>query len=142
VLHRHAGAPDPDRGRGADDDRLRWWVDGIRQQVGLGRARAVRAERCGTPVGAGVLVWEPRIEVDRGHLGLAVVTDLVVHPAHRGLGVARTVVAALVQKHLADFPAAHVAAIAERPHGAGRVPTIGSGWRRHAGLLTVGRPDG
>ena len=35
VLHRHAAGPGEDRARGADDDRLRWWVDGRGRRAAL-----------------------------------------------------------------------------------------------------------
>jgi GNAT superfamily N-acetyltransferase len=114
VLHRHA-ARDADeaarRSRGDDDERLQWWVEGQRQLVALGRARLVRAERFGTPVGCATLAWEPRIEVGPDHAGLAVLHDLIVHPAHRQIGVAATMLAHLVDVHLRDFPRARVAAV-------------------------------
>jgi len=143
VLHRHAGpaedpaaTPGPERGRGADDERLRWWVDGLADLAATGRARVLVARRHGTPVGSGVLVWDPRIDVGPAHAGLAVLTDVVVHPAHRRVGVGRTVAAALVGAHLPDFPRARVAAVlpgpiadAPRRHG----------WRTTARLLVVER---
>ena len=32
VLHRHAAGPGEDRARGAADERIRWWVDGVRDR--------------------------------------------------------------------------------------------------------------
>lgn len=141
VLHRHAARPGEDRARGADDERLRWWVEGLQRLVAAGRARVLRAERFGTPVGVGVLHWAPSVDVGPDHAGLAVVADVVVHPAHRRLGVARTVADALVAQHLRDFPRALVAAVGEGPTppdtGAAEDPAPPDGWRRHARLLAL-----
>jgi GNAT superfamily N-acetyltransferase len=133
VLQRHAGPSGEDRARGAADERLRWWTDQLRQLQDEGRARVLRAERFGTPVAFGVLHWAPGLEVGPDHAGLAVVAGVTVHPAHRNLSVARTLVGGLVTRHLADFPRARVTAVVE---GAGRAgpPT---GWERHARLLAV-----
>lgn len=140
VLHRHAPAPGEDRSRGRQDDRLRWWVQGLRELVGSGRARVLRAVRFGTPVGVGVLHWAPGVDVGDDHAGLAVVADVVVHPAHRGIGVARSITEGLVQRHLTDFPRACVTAVAEHlpPAPAQDPPT---GWRQHARLLALTRAE-
>lgn len=138
VLHRHAAADADDaatRARGGADDRLRWWVDGLRQLVGEGRARVVRATRFGSPVGVGALHWAPGLPVDDGHAGLAVVADVVVHPAHRGLGVGRTLVDELVARHLTDFPRARVMAVADPA-----APAPPRGWEVHARLVALTRP--
>lgn len=161
VLHRHAVAPGEDRSRGRHDDRLGWWVAGLRQLVGTGRARVLRAVRFGTPVGVGLLHWAPGVAVGDDHAGLAVVADVVVHPAHRGIGVGRAITEALVVAHLADFPRARVTAVAEHvpgqavhadrgdhgDHGDHGVPGSPapdppSGWRRHARLLALTRGEG
>lgn len=143
VLHRHAGPaedpaarPGPERGRGADDELLAWWVDGLADLAATGRARVLVARRHGTPVGAGALVWDPRVDVGPRHAGLAVLTDVVVHPAHRRLGVGRTVAAGLVRAHLPQFPRARVATVAPGPvaDAARR-----HGWRTTARLLVVER---
>jgi GNAT superfamily N-acetyltransferase len=137
VLHRHAGRDADEaarRSRGDDDDRLRWWVDGQRQLVALGRARLVRAERFGTPVGCATLAWEPRIDVGPDHAGLAVLHDLIVHPAHRQIGVATTMLTQLVNLHLRDFPRARVAAVIDAELVAGAEAL---GMRAVAALLDV-----
>ena len=150
VLHRHAAAPGEDRARGRQDERLRWWVAGLRELVETGRARVLRAVRFGTPVGVGVLHWVPGAVVGEDHAGLAVVADVVVHPAHRGIGVARSLTEALVEQHLADFPRARVTAVAEhapqppRGRSAGDAPdpdptAVPTGWQLHARLLALTR---
>lgn len=142
VLHRHAAPPGEDRARGAEDDRLQWWVDGLRELVAQGRARVLRAERFGTPVGVGVLHWAPGVDVGADHAGVAVVAGVTVHPAHRGLGVARALTGTLVEQHLGEFPRARVAAVAERHGGPGTAtpPAVPSGWQPHARLLALTRP--
>lgn len=138
VLQRHAVAPGEDRSRGRHDGRVRWWVDGLRQLVGTGRARVLRAVRFGTPVGAGVLHWAPGTRVDDDHAGLAVVADVVVHPAHRGLGVAAALRDELVRRHLSDFPRACVATLVECEPGGGPAAPA-PGWTAHATLLALTR---
>ena len=145
VLHRHAAAPREDRARGAADERLRWWVEGLRRLVAQGRARVLRVERFGTPVAAGVLHWSPGTPVDDGHAGLAVLADVVVHPAHRGLGIGRVLAEGLMARHLADFPRAAVHGVWEHP-GPTAPPRTPTGWRTTAELLVLTRegdgPDG
>lgn len=140
VLHRHASLPGEDRARGRQDERLRWWVAGLRELVTTGRARVLRAVRFGTPVGVGVLHWVPGAVVGDDHAGLAVVADVVVHPAHRGIGVARTITEALVAQHLADFPRASVAAVAEHAPDPG-AQTPPAGWQVHGRLLALTRGE-
>lgn len=116
VLRRHAAPVDlpgeaAARARGGRDGLLEWQVDGRRELVATGRARVAVGMRFGTPVTAGTLVWAPAVDVGADAAGLAVLTDLVVHPAHRGIGVAASVPAALVRAHLADFPRALVATV-------------------------------
>ncbi len=145
VLHRHAAPAGEDRARGAADDRLRWWVDGLRRLVGEGRARVLRAERFGTPVAAGVLYWAPGAAVPDGQAGLAVVADVVVHPAHRRLGIARAITDRLVTDHLGDFPRACVTGLWEHA-GAAPPPATPSGWETAEELAVLTRvgdgPDG
>lgn len=138
VLHRHAAGPGEDRARGADDDRLRWWVDGLRTLVGQGRARVLRATRFGTPVAAGALHWSPGAPVGDDHAGLAVLADVVVHPAHRGLGIGRALTEALVTTHRNDFPRAAVLGVWERP-GTAAVHRPPSGWTTHTELAVLTR---
>lgn len=138
VLHRHAGPPGEDRARGAADDRLRWWIDGLRDLVGQGRARVLRAVRFGTPVAAGVLHWAPGAAVGEEHAGLAVVADVVVHPAHRGLGIGRAVARQLVATHLDDFPRAAVTGVWQHP-GTAPPPLAPGGWERLVDLAVLTR---
>lgn len=143
VLRRHArpmteaddgGESRTSRARGGDDDLLRWWVDGRRRLVAEGRARVVVATRFGTPVAAVTLVWAPAVAVGDDGAGLAVLCDLVVHPAHRGLGIGRTTAADVVERHLRDFPRAVVAAVVPTSAAGGLRAT---GWREHARLVEL-----
>lgn len=138
VLRRHAAADDEieaaARARGGRDELLRWWVDGRRRLVSEGRARVLVATRFGTPVGAGVLAWAPGVDVGADAAGLAVVTDVVVHPAHRLLGIATTLVAELVARHVADFPRARVSTVAPAAV-TGRLAA--HGWRVHERLVEL-----
>lgn len=142
VLQRHAAADDDSveaaaRARGGRDELLRWRVDGRRRQRDQGRARVLLARRFGTPVAAATLVWDPGAEVADGGAGLAALTDLVVHPAHRGLQIATALVQRLVEVHLADFPAAQVATVV--PHDL--TDTLRRhGWHRHDRLVAVSEP--
>lgn len=117
--------------RGEDDDVLAARVADRRELLATGRARVVVARRFGTPVAAGVLVWDPRTDVGPQHAGLAVLTDLVTHPAHRGLGLAQDVAVALAAAHLRDFPRAMVGAVVP-----GGPPPVG-GWTTLGRLLVV-----
>lgn len=141
VLQRHAVTDEDEAGaraRGGRDDELRWWVAGRRRQRDQGRARVLVAMRFGVPVATGTLVWVPGAPVDAGHAGLAVVTDVVVHPAHRGLGIGTSVVTGLVATHRADFPRALVAAVVP---GGGRAVLERAGWRARATVVDVREPD-
>lgn len=142
VLRRHAAGGDGDaaaRGRGGRDELLRWWVEGRRRLVGTGRARVALAERFGTPVATATLVWDPAAAVGVDAAGLAVLTDLVVHPAHRGLGIATTTAAWLLDTHLAAFPRALVATVVPAP----LTPTLeGHGWVVHGKLVEIADEGG
>jgi GNAT superfamily N-acetyltransferase len=140
VLQRHAAPPGEVRDRGQHDDRLRWWVDGLRELVGQGRARVLRVARFGTPVAAGVLHWSPGTPVGDGRAGLAVVADVVVHPAHRRLGIGRALTERLVAVHRADFPRAAVAGVWELPV-AGGPPPAPDGWTARGTLAVLTRAD-
>lgn len=90
VLQRYAEGDDPVAWR-AVDEGLAAWAHGVRRALALaGRARVLLALRQGIPVGTVTLV-------DDG-AATAVVEDLVVHPVHRGRGIAT----ALAHRALAD----------------------------------------
>lgn len=79
-------------GRGNDTDWWRWHMAQEQTLSVSGRGHVVVGYRQQVPI-ARVALWH-----DGG--GLAVLTDLVVHPLHRGGGVARSIVAAAVGAHV------------------------------------------
>lgn len=106
VQYRHAGWGD-------DDAFWAWWVDGLRVLGEQGRALTLGAVRRGVPVGAATVHFDPVPDVGPGHAGLAVLDDVMVHPAHRGQGIASRLVHALLERLLADKPRARVVVRAE-----------------------------
>lgn len=102
VLFRHTGWS-------GDEAFWRETMAGRRQLAAEGRAVTYLAVRWGIPVGTASLCWDPLADVGPDHAGLAVVEDVVVHPAHRGIGVAAALVHTAVARHLAHHPRARVA---------------------------------
>ena len=108
-------------GRGKDTEWWRWHMAQEQALTAAGRGHVVVGYRQQVPV-ARVALWH-----DGG--GLAVLADLVVHPLHRGGGVARSIVAAVVGAHVgAGRPDDEVLCVAgpigEPPHGWVRTSTI------------------
>lgn len=91
---------------GGDEDFWRETMAGRRQLAAEGRALTYLAVRWGIPVGTASLCWDPLADVGPDHAGLAVVEDVVVHPAHRGLGIASSLVHTTVARHLSAHPRA------------------------------------
>lgn len=110
VQYRHAGWGD-------DDGFWTWWVDGLRVLNEQGRALTLGAVRRGVPVGAATAHFDPEPDVGPGRAGLAVLDDVMVHPAHRGQGIASTLVHTLVARLLDDKPRARVVVRAEEARG-------------------------
>jgi GNAT superfamily N-acetyltransferase len=100
----------------------------------------LRVARFGTPVAAGVLHWSPGTPVEEGRAGLAVVADVVVHPAHRHLGIGRALTERLVAVHRTDFPRAAVAGVWELSV-AGGPPPVPDGWTTGGTLAVLTRVD-
>jgi GNAT superfamily N-acetyltransferase len=96
VLYRYDGEDtgDPDTWRTWDEEFVGWSVDIQRELATGGRAQVWVAQRHGAPVGRATLVHDRQ--------GLAAVEDVIVHPVHRGIGVAASLVYAAVaaQRHL------------------------------------------
>ncbi|HSK23349.1 MAG TPA: GNAT family N-acetyltransferase, partial [Egicoccus sp.] len=96
VLYRYDGEDtgDPDMWRVWDEEFVGWSVDIQRELATGGRAQVWVAQRHGAPVGRATLVHDRQ--------GLAAVEDVIVHPVHRGLGVAASLVytAVAAQRHL------------------------------------------
>lgn len=91
---------------GGDEVFWRETMAGRRQLAEEGRAVTYLAIRWGIPVGTAALCWDPLADVGPDHAGLAVVEDVVVHPAHRGVGIASTLVHTAVERHLGAHPRA------------------------------------
>lgn len=80
VLHRYDAGDTPAEWRGWDEEGAAWWLAVMRDHVRRGRARVWLASAQGMPIATVALVDDRR--------GASVVEDLVVHPVHRGRGVA------------------------------------------------------
>lgn len=93
---------------GEDEAFRRRTMAGREQLTAEGRAVTYVAVRWGIPVGTATLCWDPLAEVGPDHAGLAVVVDIVVHPAHRGAGIGSALVHTTVARHLAAHPRARV----------------------------------
>jgi GNAT superfamily N-acetyltransferase len=88
VLDRYAQGDDAAAWRDWDDEQGVWERERLRQLVAQGRAQVWLAQRHGMPVATLTLL--------RDLDGLAVLEDLVVHPAHRRGGLATTLVATVL----------------------------------------------
>lgn len=100
VLYRYDDpAPDADW-RAWDQGFARWTVELHRELAASGRSVTWLAYRQGAPVG--------RATITHDRQGLAVVEDVVVHPAHRRRGVASLLVHRAVAHHLDAHPDARV----------------------------------
>ncbi len=86
VLDRYATGEDVPAWRTWDDEGAAWNRRRIRELASLGRADVWLASRQGMPVASLVVL--------RDLDGVAVVEDVVVHPAHRRRGIARTLLSA------------------------------------------------
>lgn len=93
---------------GGDEAFWRETMAGRQDLAAEGRAVTYLAIRWGMPVGTAAVCWDPLAEVGPDHAGLAVVEDVVVHPAHRGVGVGAALVRTAIARHLAGHPRARV----------------------------------
>lgn len=100
VLYRYVAGDTPDQWRAVDDGFTAWSVQQQRELARAGRCRVWVASRHAIPVARCTLLHDRQ--------GLAVVEDLVTHPAHRGRGIATALVHAAVTDHLAAEPGARV----------------------------------
>lgn len=91
---------------GGDEGFWRETMAGRRQLAEEGRAITYLAVRWGIPVGTASLCWDPLADVGPHHAGLAIIEDVVVHPAHRRLGIASALVHTAVARHLSAHPRA------------------------------------
>lgn len=93
VLDRYAVGQDVATWRAWDEEGAAWAQGTVRALARLGRAETWLAVRQGMPVA--------KLTVTRDLDGIAVIEDLVTHPAHRGRGIARALVAAVIAEHRA-----------------------------------------
>ena len=100
VLYRYADGDEPDDWRDRDDGFVSWSVEVQRELALAGRAQVWVAMRHGAPVG--------RLTLAHDRQGLAVVEDIVVHPVHRGRGIAAALTTTAVATHLAVQPGSRV----------------------------------
>ncbi len=114
-----------------DEDYWRWHVDQQRQLSEAGGGVVLVAYRAGIPVGrASLFVSHDGVQprVDR----LAVVEDVIVHPLHRGGGVASSLVSAVVDLARRLLP--HMRVVVRSGPG-----TLTAAWYARLGFRPVGR---
>jgi GNAT superfamily N-acetyltransferase len=128
VLDRYASGDDPDGWRVAEPEFAAWVLDVQRELSAAGRATTWLAIRHGLPVAKAVVLHDRQ--------GLAAIEDVVVHPAHRRLGIASALTHRAVVHHLAAHPGSRVGIGAE-PGGAADVLYRRLGFRPHAVVWTA-----
>lgn len=131
VLGRYATGDDPDDWRAGDADFDAWALDVLRELTAAGRATTWTAQRHGAPVARAVVVHDRQ--------GLAAVEDVVVHPVHRGGGIASALTRRAVATHLEEHPVSRVGLGAEPGSTADRLYRR-LGFRPHATVWTALRP--
>jgi GNAT superfamily N-acetyltransferase len=133
VLYRYLEGDAPDDWRGNDDGFVAWSVAQQRALTAAGRCRVWVALRHGMPVA--------RLGILHDRQGLAVVEDVVVHPAHRRRGIAGVLTATAVRQHLEEVPGSRVG-LAAAPGSAAERLYRRLGFRPHATVWTALRPAG
>lgn len=128
VLYRYASGDTPDDYRAQDAAFTAWSVDVQRELAAAGRCQVWVAMRHGGPVA--------RLSLLHDRQGLAVVEDVVVHPVHRGRGIAAALTHAAVTGHLAADPGARVGLGAAPGSRAERIYRR-LGFRPHATVWTA-----
>jgi GNAT superfamily N-acetyltransferase len=130
VLYRYATGSTPEEWRAWDEDRVAWRIDVQRELAVSGRAQVWLALRHGAPVG--------RLTVHHDRQGLASVDDLVVHPAHRRLGIGTALAGTAIAAHLRALPTARVG-VEVPPGGAAERLASRLGLRPHATVVCATR---
>jgi GNAT superfamily N-acetyltransferase len=128
VLYRYATGSTPQEWRSWDEDRVAWTIDVQRELALSGRARVWLALRHGAPVA--------RLTVHHDRQGLAGVHDLVVHPAHRRLGIGAALTATAIRAHLRERPGERVGVVVP-PEGTALRLALRLGLSPHAAILTA-----
>jgi GNAT superfamily N-acetyltransferase len=130
VLYRYETGTTPDEWRAWDEDFVSWSVEVQRELALDERAQVWLAVRHGGPVG--------RLTVLHDRQRLAVVEDVIVHPAHRRRGIASALTHRAVSTHLAVLPGSRVGVGAEPGSSAERLYRR-LGFRPHATVWTARR---
>lgn len=130
VLYRYAEGDDPDAWRDHDEEFTAWAVEVQRELALAGRTQVWLARRHGAPVA--------RLTLTHDRQGLAVVEDVVVHPAHRRLGIASALTARAVATHLTVHPGSRVG-LAAVPASSAERAYLRLGFRPHARVVVAQR---
>lgn len=128
VLYRYEHGERPDEWREVDDAFTTWSVDVQRELAMAERLQLWIAMHHGGPVG--------RLMVVHDRQGLAVVEDVIVHPAQRRRGVAAALTHRAVASHLDDHPGHRIGIAAEPGSSAERIYRR-LGFRPHATVWTA-----
>ena len=128
VLYRYLAGDTPDDWRGNDDGFVAWSVEQQRSLAASGRCQVWVALRHGMPVA--------RLSLLHDRQGLAVVEDVVVHPAHRRRGIASALTHRAVAHHLEVDPGARIGLAADPGGSADRLYRR-LGFRPHATVWTA-----
>jgi ribosomal protein S18 acetylase RimI-like enzyme len=133
VLERYAQGEDVPAWRTWDEEGAAWNRRRIRELAALGRADVWLASRHGMPVASLVVL--------RDLDGIAVVEDVVVHPAHRRRGIARTLLAAALAHQQQARPTERIL-LATDPSGVALTLYEGLGFEPVADVWSALRPAG
>jgi ribosomal protein S18 acetylase RimI-like enzyme len=133
VLDRYAQGEDVATWRTWDEEGAAWNRGRLRELAALGRADVWLASRHGMPVASLVVL--------RDLDGVAVVEDVVVHPAHRRRGIGRTLLAAALAHQQQARPTERILLGAD-PDGVALALYEGLGFVPVADVWTALRPAG
>lgn len=125
VLYRYVEGETPDDWRAVSGRSVAWTVEVQRELAIADRAQVWLAMRYGAPVG--------RLTIAHDRQGLAVVEDVIVHPAHRRCGIASALAHEAIARHLDVHPGTRVGVVAE-PGGTAERLARRLGFLPHADL--------